>query len=99
MTVRTVWRVPSCKARRPAGSLYFRAPSRIDAFARKELGSNSMKRTFMYALSGCFGLAFLGGIFLILTGNQLGGMLDAFLCMILTGVTLRAAERAPHAGS
>ena len=58
-----------------------------------------MKRTFLYALSACFGLAFLGGIVLILTGNQLGGMLDALVCMILTGLTLRAAERAPEARS
>jgi hypothetical protein len=58
-----------------------------------------MKRSFLHALAGCCALAFFAGIFLVLTGNQIAGMVVAFICMLVTATLLKAADNAPEVKS
>jgi len=54
-----------------------------------------MKRAFLHSLAISFVLAFLGGIFLLITGNHIAGMLIALTCMLVAVSLLRAADLAP----
>jgi hypothetical protein len=58
-----------------------------------------MKRTFLHALAICFALGFFAGILLVLTGNQLAGLLVALICMLITAGLLKAADTAPEVHS
>lgn len=55
-----------------------------------------MKKRVLHALAGCCALAFLAGTFLLLTGNQIAGMVIAFIGMLATVVLLAAADNAPE---
>jgi hypothetical protein len=54
-----------------------------------------MKRSFLHALAVCFVVGFFAGIFLLIAGNQIGGILVALACMIIAVLLLKAAEGAP----
>jgi hypothetical protein len=55
-----------------------------------------MKRTFLQAFAACFALGFIAGIFLLITGNQIGGIIVALTCMIIAVLLLNAADKAPE---
>ncbi len=55
-----------------------------------------MKRSFLHALALTFCLGFSAGIFLMLTGALIGGIIISFLCMLIAFGLLNAAERAPE---
>ena len=55
-----------------------------------------MKRSFLHAFGACFVVGFFAGIFLLITGNQIGGIVVAFICMIIAFLLLNAADKAPE---
>ncbi len=55
-----------------------------------------MKRSFLHSLAIFFALGFLGGIFLIVTGNLIAGVIVALICMLMTSFLLTAADKAPE---
>ena len=55
-----------------------------------------MKRGFLHAFGACFVVGFFAGIFLLFTGNQIGGIIVAFICMIIAFLLLNAADKAPE---
>ena len=58
-----------------------------------------MKRSFLHAFGACFVVGFFAGIFLLITGNQIGGIVVAFICMIIAFLLLSAADKAPEGKS
>ena len=55
-----------------------------------------MKRSFLHAFGACFVVGFFAGIFLLITGNQIGGIIVALICMIIGFLLLNAADKAPE---